>query len=72
MMALSVALGRIAFDAVAKAYDVDGRFAHGLEAKVTSNVTLLASYHPSRQNVNTRRLTQRMLDDVFRRAAELV
>jgi uracil-DNA glycosylase family 4 len=46
------------------------RFGHGAAAAV-GPYTLLGSYHPSQQNTFTGRLTQAMLDDVFKRAREL-
>jgi uracil-DNA glycosylase family 4 len=47
-------------------------FAHGAESKLADGITLIASYHPSRQNTNTGRLTRTMWHDVFRRAREIV
>ena len=41
-------------------------FAHGARADL-GRVTLFASYHVSRQNTNTRRLTADMFDAVLRR-----
>jgi uracil-DNA glycosylase len=78
-----IALGGIAWSTVLRrAARVDPstvpkplpRFGHGAETVVrlrsgASPVTLLGSYHPSRQNTNTGRLTRAMLDDVLRRAA---
>jgi uracil-DNA glycosylase family 4 len=47
-------------------------FAHGAEATLPDGVTLIASYHPSRQNTNTGKLTRRMWEAVFRRARGLL
>jgi uracil-DNA glycosylase family 4 len=71
-----VALGRIAFDAcwrvVAATRDVRvkprPRFAHGAVYPTAQGVTIIASYHPSRQNTNTGKLTARMLARVFEQA----
>jgi uracil-DNA glycosylase family 4 len=70
-----VALGAVAFDACLRLLAEAGatvprpkpRFGHGARVRIGRNV-LLASYHPSQQNTFTRKLTQRMLREVFRRA----
>ena len=72
-----VALGKIGFDAgwrLLAARDIVIRpkptFAHGLVYE-TAGPTVVASYHPSRQNTNTGKLTPPMLESVFRTAALL-
>lgn len=75
-----VALGRIAHDAWLKAAGwwavlpprERPRFAHGAVARLPDGTILLSSYHPSRQNTNTGRLTRRMWRAVFRRARSLL
>jgi len=48
------------------------RFAHGAETTLPDGCVLIASYHPSRQNTNTGRLTRTMWHAVFRRVRRLL
>jgi uracil-DNA glycosylase len=68
-----VALGGFAWAAVARWADLRPRpaFRHAAEYRLDSGITLLGSYHPSRQNTNTGVLTEAMLDAVFSRASSL-
>ncbi|MBI4501960.1 MAG: uracil-DNA glycosylase [Gemmatimonadetes bacterium] len=47
-------------------------FAHGLESALPDGKILISSYHPSRQNTNTGRLTREMWYTVFRRVREIL
>ena len=75
-----VTLGRLAHGAYLGALRRTGEierksaypFEHGREAQLPSGVTLLSSYHPSRQNTQTGRLTADMLRRVFNRAQALL
>jgi uracil-DNA glycosylase family 4 len=69
-----VALGRIAHDNAIRALKLkasDLPFAHGAEHALPRGMTLVDSYHCSRYNTNTGRLTVPMFDDVFSRARRL-
>ena len=63
-------LGRIAHDSTVAALGMklkDAAFAHGAQHELTADgVRLFDSYHCSRYNTNTRRLTTDMFEDVFR------
>ena len=63
-----LALGRIAHDAALRALGVARakcKFAHGARHELANDVVLFDSYHCSRYNTNTRRLTPQMFRDVF-------
>ncbi len=77
-----VALGRLAHAAFLQAGEEAGirvpnprpRFAHGAQTHLPWGrraIALLDTYHPSRQNTQTGRLTPAMLDAIFKRAREI-
>ncbi len=47
-------------------------FGHGKLARLPNGVALLSSFHPSRQNTNTGKLTRAMWYSIFRRARHVV
>jgi uracil-DNA glycosylase family 4 len=68
-----LALGRIAHDATLRARQVKSsaiRFAHGARHQLPGGIVLFDSYHCSRYNTNTRRLTESMFRTVFAAIAE--
>jgi uracil-DNA glycosylase family 4 len=66
-----IALGQIAHAAAARALRLKASFAHGAEAVASDGRVLLTSYHCSRQNTNTGKLTRVMFESIFERALEL-
>jgi len=69
-----VALGEIAHQSAVKAMGgrlPKARFAHLAEHRFPKGGVLIDSYHPSRYNQNTNRLTAEMFEAVFARAVEV-
>lgn len=70
-----LALGGIAYRAVQRASKVPApvpKFEHGLTIELDRSRVLMASYHPSRLNVNTGRLNGPMLDTLLWRCREII
>lgn len=72
-----IALGKIAFDAVGRYLRSTEKvlpkwhFAHGKCYDVSPSMTVIGSYHPSRQNTQTKRLTRDMFDNIFDMAVSI-
>jgi uracil-DNA glycosylase len=70
-----VALGAVAHSAILKALHLKQAqfaFGHGSVHQVASGITMIDSYHCSRYNTQTRRLTSEMFGDVFVTARKLL
>jgi len=75
-----VALGKFAFDAFLRTRAAAGlanprplpKFGHGATSELAGGLTLISSYHPSRQNTQTGKLTTEMFDAIFHRAREML
>ena len=67
-VAAVMALGTIAYNAVLMALQLrkaDFAFAHGAQHSLPNGATLFDSYHCSRYNTQTKRLTTQMFEDVI-------
>lgn len=82
-LAVMIGLGAIGFAAIVRVLNQRGFaltpakpvFAHGAEFVARHGdrrIVALASYHPSRQNTNTGKLTVPMFDAIFTRASEVL
>lgn len=73
-----ICLGRISHESTLRALGLrlaSHPFSHGGEYPVSARsrtIDLLSSYHCSRYNTNTKRLTEAMFFDVFRRARQII
>lgn len=73
--AVVLALGRVAWEAVLRVFGhspAKNGFAHGAECPLDGHAVLVGSYHTSRYNLNTGRLTPEMFDAVVARCRALV
>lgn len=70
-----LALGTVAHLAVLKGYNLklgSAVFAHNAKHKLPNGIRLVDSYHTSRYNMQTKRLTKAMFADVFRSIVKLL
>jgi uracil-DNA glycosylase family 4 len=68
-------LGKVAFDTYCKLFKIEGlAFSHGAcyRVKEEGQKTLLVSYHPSRRNTSTGKLTWQMWIDIFKTARAII
>jgi len=72
-----VALGKIAFDACKYFYqkqiniNKDVKFGHGNIFKLENGISLVGCYHPSPRNVNTGRLNENLMINVFNKVKKI-
>jgi uracil-DNA glycosylase family 4 len=70
-----IALGSIAHESVLRAVGMkpsQAKFAHNARTQLPAGLTLVSSYHCSRYNTQTKRLTTLMFEDVFAQASSLL
>ncbi|MBI4731566.1 MAG: uracil-DNA glycosylase [Chloroflexi bacterium] len=70
-----VALGRIAFESIMRTISIQNKalsFAHNAVHEIPGGRWLVCSYHPSRQNTQTGRLTTEMFDEVWKTVRKLL
>ena len=73
-----VALGKIAFDACKYFYksnynfNENIKFKHNKVFKLPNNILLIGCYHPSPRNVNTGRINEKKMVQLFRKVLKLV
>ena len=72
-----ITLGKVAFENCIKFYkknyNLDKKiyFRHGKSYILPNNIMLIASYHPSPRNVNTKLISIKMMTSLFKRAKKL-
>ena len=67
-----VALGKVAFDTCVNFYKINYgfsekiKFGHNLKYKLPNNIMLVGCYHPSPRNVNTGRINEKKMTNLFK------
>tara|TARA_B100000029_G_scaffold211798_1_gene209744 strand:+ start:1178 stop:1852 length:675 start_codon:yes stop_codon:yes gene_type:complete len=73
-----IALGKIAFDACVEFYKINYnfntkiKFKHNKQYLLPNNIVLLGCYHPSPRNVNTGRINEKKMTNVFQKALKII
>ena len=73
--AILLALGHIAHSAIVRAYGLrqsEYRFTHGCVYSLPDNKKLVDSYHCSRYNIQTKRLSKRQFEAIFTKIVKLI
>jgi uracil-DNA glycosylase family 4 len=64
-----VALGRVAYDRILRIFQLSSNsypFGHNVVHKISEDKYIVCSFHPSRQNTQTGRLTPELFDEVWK------
>ena len=70
-----VALGLISHKSIVSTFNLkqkDYKFGHSNKHSLSKTIKLIDSYHCSRYNINTKRLTQVMFDEIFIEAKKII
>ena len=68
-------LGRVAFETCTNYLQLDKKiykFSHGANFLIKKNLHLFASYHPSPRNVNTKRINEDKMNEVFKKIKDVL
>ena len=74
-MQIIITLGAVAYRQVLKLYNFHGnsnKFKHGKIIKLDKKISLISSYHCSKLNFNTHRITKNMLKNIFIKAKKAI
>ena len=72
-----ITLGKVAFEKCLRLYKIKYNlnkkinFRHGKSYILPDNIILIASYHPSPRNVNTKLISLRMMTNLFKKVKKL-